>query len=70
MIRNNKSITRIHVYNKEHKLSHGRMIQRKLTLFGKITVVKSFIFSKFVHLFIAPPNPPAETVKTLEKDGV
>ena len=32
--------------------------KRKLTLPGKITVIKSLILSKFNHLFLALPNPP------------
>ena len=36
--------------------------KRKLTLPGKITIIKSLAFSKFIHLFTAlpthPPPPP------------
>lgn len=41
--------------------------KRKLTLFGRITVIKSLAFSKFIHLFLALPNPPGELVKQLDK---
>ena len=41
--------------------------KRKLTLPGKITVIKSLALSKFVHLFLALPNPPGALVKRLHK---
>ena len=46
--------------------------KRKLTLPGKITIIKSLAFSKFIHLFTAlpplpPPPPPEQFVKQLEK---
>ena len=41
--------------------------KRKLTLLGKITVIKSLALSKFVHLFLALPNPPGELIKNLNK---
>lgn len=39
---------------------------RPLTVLGKITVVKSLVLSKLVHLFMAIPNPPANYFKSLE----
>ena len=41
--------------------------KRKLTLPGKITVIKSLISSKFTHLFLALPNPPGDFLKILER---
>ena len=41
--------------------------RRKLTLIGRITVIKSLALSKFVHLFISLPAPPNELIKELEK---
>ena len=41
--------------------------KRKLTLPGKITVIKSLILSKFTHLFLALPNPPGDFLKILER---
>lgn len=41
--------------------------KRKLTLPGKITVIKSLAFSKFIHLFTALPNPPDHIVKQLDR---
>ena len=40
--------------------------KRKLTLFGRITIIKSLALSKFVSLFVSLPNPPAELIKELE----
>lgn len=41
--------------------------KRKLTLMGRIIIIKTVALSKFVHLFLALPNPPGELIKTLEK---
>ena len=41
--------------------------KRRLTLPGKITVIKSFILSKFTHFFLALPNPPGEFLKRLDR---
>ena len=41
--------------------------KRKLTLFGRITIIKSLALAKFIHLFLALPNPPVELIKKLEK---
>ena len=41
--------------------------KRKLTLSGKITVIKSLALSKFTHLFISLPNPPEALIKRLDR---
>ena len=41
--------------------------KRKLTLFGRIIFIKSLVLSKFIHLFLALPNPPGELVKKIRK---
>ena len=41
--------------------------KRRLSLQGKITIIKSLAIAKFVHLFLALPNPPENLVKTLNK---
>ena len=41
--------------------------KRKLTLSGRITIIKSLALAKFIHLFLALPNPPGDLVKKLEK---
>ena len=39
--------------------------RRNLTVLGKITVVKSMLLSKLVHIFTALPNPPQSSIKTI-----
>ena len=41
--------------------------KRKLSLSGRITVIKSLAISKFVHLFISLPAPPLDLIKELDK---
>ena len=40
--------------------------KRKLSLSGRITIIKSLAISKFVHLFISLPDPPNALIKELE----
>ena len=42
--------------------------KRKLTPFGRITVLKTLIISKLNHLFIALPDPKDEVIYTLQKN--
>ena len=51
-----------------HKVDSIIMLweKRKLTLPGRIAVIKSLALSKFVHLLLALHNPPDELVKGLE----
>ena len=41
--------------------------RRNLTPIGKITVIKSLLLSKLVHVFISLPTPSPSTIKELEK---
>ena len=41
--------------------------RRKLTLFGRVTVIKSLALAKFIHLFLALPNPPGNLLNTMDK---
>ena len=41
--------------------------KQKLTLPGKITIIKSLALSKLTHLFISLPNPPDNLLKSLDK---
>ena len=41
--------------------------RRHITPLGKITVIKSLLLSKLVHLFMALPNPSQAMVKKIEK---
>ena len=40
--------------------------KRKISLSGRITIIKSLALSKFVHLFMSLPAPPNELIKKLE----
>ena len=57
--------------NIEKQMSKARKIlyswsSRKLTLIGKITIIKTLILPLFIHLFSALPNPSTRLIKTLE----
>ena len=41
--------------------------KQKVTLQGKITIIKSIALSKFVHLFLSLPSPPGNLIQTLNK---
>ena len=41
--------------------------KRKLTLIGRITIIKSLALAKFTPLFLALPNPPGELIKQIER---
>ena len=49
----------------ENLVAHSS--NRKIPLFGRITVIKSLVLSKFTHLFLALPNPPGDLIKRLER---
>ena len=56
----------IEVLNKmENLVAHWS--KRKLTLLGRIAVIKSLVLSKLTHLFLALPNPPGDLIKRLER---
>lgn len=54
------------IINKVEKM-FKQWARRKLTLLGRITIIKSLALAKFIHLFLALPNPPGELIKRLEK---
>ena len=41
--------------------------KRKITLMGRISIIKPLAVSKCVHLFISLPDPPNELLKQLER---
>ena len=41
--------------------------RRHLSLFGKVTVIKSSLLSKLVHIFIALPDPSLMMIRKIEK---
>lgn len=54
------------IINKVEKM-FKQWARRKLTLLGRITIIKSLALAKFIYLFLALPNPPGELIKRLEK---
>jgi hypothetical protein len=42
--------------------------KRQITPFGKITVIKTLVFSKIVHLLISLPDPPDDFITALDKE--
>ena len=50
---------------KEVKKLLGWWSRRNLSLIGKITLIKSLLLPKFIHLFAALPNPPPHIEKEL-----
>ena len=65
----NKNITERNIEPKivQIKKEISQWHRRNLTPLGKITVIKSLLISKLVHLFTALPNPPQAEVKILER---
>ena len=41
--------------------------KRKLTLMGRITIIKSLALAKFIHLLLVLPNPPDNLLTNIEK---
>ena len=58
-------------HNLDNVMKKSYMIKtrskRKLTLIGRVTVIKSLMLSKFAYLFLALPNPPGNLLKKLER---
>lgn len=46
-------------------LNHWK--KRYLTPLGKISVIKTYALSKFIHIFTALPDPPPEIIKKINK---
>ena len=66
---NVNEIWNINTHDIINKITHllNQWSRRKLTIIGKITIVKSLVLSKFVHFFISLPDPPPDLLKELEK---
>ena len=43
-------------------------LRRKLTVYGKRTVLKTLALSKLTNVFTVLPSPPIESIKSLQKD--
>ena len=66
---NNRQITQINFEPKiiqiENEIAQWR--RRALTTLGRVTVVKSLLMSKLVHLFSALPTPPPIELKRIQR---
>ena len=54
-------------YIKQTKETIKHWNKRYLTPLGKITVIKTFIFSKFIHLFTTLPSPSPNITDSINK---
>ena len=66
-----RNVTNITDNNLEKKLSTleneiAQWKRRYITPIGKITVIKSLLLSKLVHILVALPNPSRALIKTIE----
>ena len=60
------------IYNFDSKIKQIQNViklwsLRKLTVLGRVTIIKTLIIPKLTHLFISLPNPPKPMIKTLNK---
>ena len=65
---NNKNITKINLEPKTSQLEKevAQWRRRNISPIGRITVMKSLLISKLVHIFTSLPNPSKEELKHLE----
>ena len=64
-----KNITEININNKTTEMIKelNQWSKRDLTPFGKVTVIKTLILSKIVHLLMALPTPSTKTINEINK---
>ena len=64
-----KNITEINIENKfaEMQREINNWSKRDLTPFGKVTVIKTLIISKIVHILLSLPSPNKNTFKKINK---
>ena len=60
------------IYNFDSKIKQIQNViklwsLRKLTVLGRVTIIKTLIIPKLTHLFILLPNPPKPMIKNLTK---
>ena len=67
-INNNKNIIKINLEPKTSQLEKeiAQWRRRNISPIGRITVIKSLLISKLVHIFTSLPNPSKEELKHLE----
>ena len=63
------NITSINIYRKMGEVKKLIRIwqARNLTPYGKITIIKSLLISKFTHMLLSLPSPSTEIIKELEQ---
>ena len=69
----NKNLKNIVTRNYEEKIAKAnewavRWSRRYLTLFGKITIIKTLLLSQFVYLIVPLLSPPATTINRIQTD--
>ena len=66
---NNSNITQVNIYPKIAQIRReiAQWRRRNITPLGKITVIKSLLLSKLIHLLKALPNPSRTVLKELER---
>ena len=69
----NKNLKNIVTRNYEEKITKAnewavRWSRRYLTLFGKITIIKTLLLSQFVYLIVPLLSPPATTINRIQTD--
>ena len=69
----NKNLKNIVTRNYEEKITKAnewavRWSRRYLTLFGKITIIKTLVLSQFVYLIVPLLSPPATTINRIQTD--
>jgi len=64
--RDDITITNYVKKEKEFKQTLNSWSTRNLTLYGRITIIKSLALPKLVHLFSSLPNPPKEVLRNLQ----
>lgn len=66
--RSNHDITNKNIEYKMSLISNdiAQWNRRHLTVIGKVTVIKSLLLAKLVHIFISLPDPPAKMIKSIE----
>ena len=70
---NNNSLSNVVEYNYADKIEKAqewvsRWSRRYLTVYGKVTVIKTLLVSQFVYLIIPLVTPPRETLNKIQAD--
>ena len=68
-IKDMENITKLNIYRKMGEVKKLIRIwqSRNLTPYGKITIIKSLLMSKFTHMLLSLPSPSTELIKELDQ---